>query len=53
VEGEQPAEVMETLALLRGASKMIPRQGHETVQQWEARVFDFVGHLHLLIEGEK
>jgi hypothetical protein len=53
VEGEQPLEVTETIALLRGTVKMIPRQEHETTQQWEARVFDFTGHLHRLIAGDR
>lgn len=52
VEGEQPAAVEEAVALLRSVVKMIPRQQSETPDQWLARVFDFTGHLHLLLEGE-
>lgn len=52
-EGEQPAEVEEATALLRSVVKMIPRQDGEGLEEWLARTFDLVGHIHLLIEGEK
>lgn len=44
-EGEPPLEVVETTALLRGAVKKLARQDDETPEEWQVRVFDFVGYL--------
>lgn len=45
--GEPKPEVVETLALIRSIPARLPRQEHETEEDWQRRVFDFVGHLYL------
>lgn len=49
-EGEQPLEVRDGVALLRGVAPFLTRQKSETPEQWLSRNMDLVGHLHLLLD---